>query len=97
VDLISAVDRGCLGNDGPREQDGVPLIDTGLPAPVSEPVLGRSTSYKERKRSKLGLLPLVALIFYEVSGGPFGTEVLSVAVHPPSAAHVQGLHKSNLP
>ena len=30
---------------------------------------------KKAKRSKLGLLPLVALIFYEVSGGPFGTEV----------------------
>jgi len=36
---------------------------------------GRSPSFKKRKRSKLGLLPLVALIFYEVSGGPFGTEV----------------------
>lgn len=30
---------------------------------------------KLRARAKLGLLPLVALIFYEVSGGPFGTEV----------------------
>ncbi|KAK9840771.1 hypothetical protein WJX81_003781 [Elliptochloris bilobata] len=29
---------------------------------------------KKAKRGKLGLLPLVALIFYEVSGGPFGTE-----------------------
>ncbi len=37
--------------------------------------LGRAPSFKKRKRSKLGLLPLVALIFYEVSGGPFGTEV----------------------
>ena len=27
-----------------------------------------------RKHAKLGILPLVALIFYEVSGGPFGVE-----------------------
>ena len=37
--------------------------------------IARAPSFKKRKRSKLGLLPLVALIFYEVSGGPFGTEV----------------------
>ena len=54
----------------------VPLIDTGLPKPEDyEMELGRTPSFKKRKRSKLGLLPLVALIFYEVSGGPFGTEV----------------------
>lgn len=56
----------------------VPLIDTGLPNAEEYDMdmeLGRSPSFKKRKRSKLGLLPLVALIFYEVSGGPFGTEV----------------------
>ena len=56
----------------------VPLIDTGLPKPEeydADMELGRAPSFKKRKRSKLGLLPLVALIFYEVSGGPFGTEV----------------------
>lgn len=60
----------------------MPLIDTGLPAAVAEHdvELGRSPSFKKRKRSKLGLLPLVALIFYEVSGGPFGTEVGSQQV-----------------
>ena len=54
----------------------VPLIDTGLPkSDEYDMELGRSPSFRKRKRSKLGLLPLVALIFYEVSGGPFGTEV----------------------
>ena len=27
-----------------------------------------------KRRSKIGLLPLVTLIFFDVSGGPFGTE-----------------------
>lgn len=56
----------------------MPLIDTGLPdAPAQNDVeLGRAESgFKPPPRAKLGLLPLVALIFYEVSGGPFGTEV----------------------
>ena len=56
--------------------EGVPLIDTGLPKSEEYDMeIGRSPSFRKRKRSKLGLLPLVALIFYEVSGGPFGTEV----------------------
>ena len=54
----------------------VPLIDTGLPNTEEYDMeIARAPSFKNRKRSKLGLLPLVALIFYEVSGGPFGTEV----------------------
>ncbi|CAK0783918.1 hypothetical protein CVIRNUC_007118 [Coccomyxa viridis] len=53
----------------------VPLIDTGLPNTEEYDMeIARAPSFKNRKRSKLGLLPLVALIFYEVSGGPFGTE-----------------------
>ena len=54
----------------------MPLIDTGLPDTQEYDMeIARAPSFKKRKRSKLGLLPLVALIFYEVSGGPFGTEV----------------------
>ena len=45
--------------------------DSDEEAPSMQPLARR----KKAKRSKLGLLPLVALIFYEVSGGPFGTEV----------------------
>ncbi len=70
-----AVDESIGGESLGAEE--VPLIDTGLPKPeeYDEMELGRAPSFKKRKRSKLGLLPLVALIFYEVSGGPFGTEV----------------------
>ena len=45
------------------------------PARQMQPLARR----KKAPRGKLGLLPLVALIFYEVSGGPFGTEVRSAA------------------
>ena len=45
--------------------------------------LGRTPSFKKRKRSKLGLLPLVALIFYEVSGGPLR--------HRGAASHIKGM------
>ena len=63
-----------IGGESISEE--VPLIDTGLPkAEEYDMEIGRSPSFRKRKRSKLGLLPLVALIFYEVSGGPFGTEV----------------------
>jgi hypothetical protein len=35
----------------------------------------RSQALQSRKAKPLTLLPLVALIFYDVSGGPFGIEV----------------------
>jgi hypothetical protein len=46
-------------------------------APGTPPAGGARQPLARRKKApsgKLGLLPLVALIFYEVSGGPFGTE-----------------------
>jgi hypothetical protein len=41
-------------------------------------------------RRPLSLLPLIALIFFEVSGGPFGTEVGDARGH----ARVIRLHES---
>jgi hypothetical protein len=55
---------GCAGGDE-EAAPGTP------PAGARQPLARR----KKAPRGKLGLLPLVALIFYEVSGGPFGTEV----------------------
>ncbi|EIE19872.1 amino acid transporter [Coccomyxa subellipsoidea C-169] len=61
--------------EGAPAEEEVPLIDTGVPAaPEGDVEIGRQDSAKRQPRTKLGLLPLVALIFYEVSGGPFGTE-----------------------
>ena len=69
-----AVDESIGGESLDAEE--VPLIDTGLPNTEEYDMeFGRAPSFKKKRRSKLGLLPLVALIFYEVSGGPFGTEV----------------------
>jgi len=54
---------GCEGNSGSsssrREQD-MNLL--------------QQQAARRNYRSKLGILPLVALTFYEVSGGPFGVE-----------------------
>ncbi len=53
----------------------MPLIDTALSQHLDDIENGEENPLKRHKRVKLGLLPLVALVFYEVSGGPFGTEV----------------------
>lgn len=53
----------------------MPLIDTALSQHMDDIETGEENYLKRHKRVKLGLLPLVALVFYEVSGGPFGTEV----------------------
>lgn len=42
-------------------------------------------SARPRRHRALGLLPLVALIFYEVSGGPFGIEVRCVRLSSPGS------------
>ncbi len=44
----------------------------------SVPILDSVGDHAKRIKP-LSLLPLIALIFYEVSGGPFGTEVRSCA------------------
>lgn len=54
---------------------------------ITVPILeGREEADTVRRRQKhfkpLSLLPLVALIFYDVSGGPFGIEV-RIRVSPP--------------
>lgn len=44
----------------------------------------RDTVHRRSQHFKpLSLLPLIALIFYDVSGGPFGIEVLSFLVPLP--------------
>lgn len=46
-------------------------------------------------RRPLTLLPLIALIFFEVSGGPFGTEVRAPAPGAaPTATHPRVPHRS---
>ncbi len=66
----------------------MPLVDTGVPAaPEGDVEIGRQDSAKRQPRTKLGLLPLVALIFYEVSGGPFGTEVSSIHLNQALVVH----------
>jgi hypothetical protein len=46
----------------------------GVQVPMLADEDGHSRGPHKRRRP-LTLFPLVALIFYEVSGGPFGTEV----------------------
>ena len=58
--------------------------------PLDLPILeGREEADTVRRREKhfkpLSLLPLVALIFYDVSGGPFGIEVQQ---HPMQVFHL---------
>nr|XP_024375958.1 probable polyamine transporter At3g19553 [Physcomitrium patens]XP_024375959.1 probable polyamine transporter At3g19553 [Physcomitrium patens]XP_024375960.1 probable polyamine transporter At3g19553 [Physcomitrium patens]XP_024375961.1 probable polyamine transporter At3g19553 [Physcomitrium patens]PNR53956.1 hypothetical protein PHYPA_007631 [Physcomitrium patens] len=43
-------------------------------SPEAPSLMTKDSHGKNNGGSKLGLLPLVALIFYEVSGGPFGVE-----------------------
>lgn len=65
--------------------------DTGYVAysdDVESPFLPASTEAAHHARRKpLTLLPLIALIFFEVSGGPFGTEVRCWHTSTVSAAH----------
>lgn len=64
-----------VGRAGSLAEEEVPLIDTALSGHSMGDVETGLEPSKHKHRAKLGLLPLVALIFYEVSGGPFGTEV----------------------
>ena len=43
--------------------------------PFLAPVEAAVATVRKKHIKPLSLLPLVALIFYDVSGGPFGTEV----------------------
>ena len=71
---------GCAGIMGRVEH----VIESVLPpAELSDddmetiPILGpkREREGRHKRAKPLALLPLVALIFYDVSGGPFGIEV----------------------
>lgn len=66
-------DRAKLRDPMTMEDSSVPFL-----APAEAAV----ETVRRKHTKPLSLLPLVALIFYDVSGGPFGTEVAStLAVH----------------
>jgi hypothetical protein len=55
----------------------LPAAEEDLESPFRGASPGSSVSgvHGGHRRKPLTLLPLIALIFFEVSGGPFGTEV----------------------
>jgi hypothetical protein len=55
---------------------------------------GQAAPQQHARKKPLTLLPLIALIFFEVSGGPFGTEV-SLWGMPPGPAVPSGLMSSH--
>lgn len=66
--------------NGGELTDRTKLIDPMTMEDSSVPFLSNAEAAVESAARKhqvkpLSLLPLVALIFYDVSGGPFGTEV----------------------
>ena len=66
--------------DGGELTDRTKLIDSMTMEDSSVPFLRNAEAAVESAARKkqikpLSLLPLIALIFYDVSGGPFGTEV----------------------
>ena len=67
------------GGELTGQTDRTKLVDHMTMEESSVPFLNNAEAAVEQARKKhfkpLSLLPLVALIFYDVSGGPFGTEV----------------------
>ncbi len=51
------------------------LLSDDPQIPLLPTAAGGAEGKKVKKAKPLTLLPLIALIFFEVSGGPFGTEV----------------------
>ncbi len=45
------------------------------PAIITDAAGPGSSGALQKSKRPLTLLPLIAILFYEVSGGPFGTEV----------------------
>lgn len=69
-------DGGQL-TDRAKLRDSMTMEDSSVPflAPAEAAV----ESITKKRLKPLSLLPLVALIFYDVSGGPFGTEVIATS------------------
>lgn len=68
--------------DGGELTDRTKLVDPMTMEDSSVPFLSNAdaavqSAVRKQKIKPLSLLPLVALIFYDVSGGPFGIEVCS--------------------
>ena len=64
------------------------MVSEGLDIPILEGMTERDTVRRREKHFKpLSLLPLVALIFYDVSGGPFGIEV-SISKTSPNRPYI---------
>ena len=66
--------------DGGELTEHTKLIDSMTMEESSVPFLSGAeaaveSAARKTKIKPLSLLPLIALIFYDVSGGPFGTEV----------------------
>lgn len=69
------MDRLCyIGRRRIQMGDSPPPLREVKSESPKTPKLMISDPHKKKDGPKLGLLPLVALIFYEVSGGPFGVE-----------------------
>ena len=64
--------EALLSQKSDRLADG----DARIPILVAEQLNGSPRAARTKSTKPLTLLPLVALIFYDVSGGPFGIEVI---------------------
>lgn len=71
--------RKIVGSGGAREQMSFSRSEEHMPMNVESPRSHLHYPNQEaarfKQRKPLALLPLVAVIFYDVSGGPFGVEV----------------------
>lgn len=56
------------------KENAADLVSNDVETPFLTPTSQEAPQQHSRKKP-LTLLPLIALIFFEVSGGPFGTEV----------------------
>ena len=65
--------EALLSQKSDRLVDG----DARIPILAAEQLNGSPRAPRTKSSKPLTLLPLVALIFYDVSGGPFGIEVIT--------------------
>ncbi len=73
--------EALLSQKSDRLVDG----DAQIPILIAEQPNGSARGSRSKTTKPLTLLPLVALIFYDVSGGPFGIEVTTTLLHLPCA------------